>query len=422
MSLRVVNTFEGGTNGASLVAGVGNGTGQRNGNAWDTILGSASATFDSSTFVHGSKSLKLNFGGSPVTGGVNWTEATITASPTTAYLRFYFKIGTLPSANARLVVFGNAGGGSLLGAVVLQTDGKISLLDSTVTTRATSTTVLTTGQWCRLEVKLVSDAAVGSMDVRLFVGSNNESSTPDETVSYASQNTNGSAIRWVNVGSTNAVASLVLWVDSIEYNDFNWPGAYAPAVPAQYETLFANGTYPFMTPNVTTSADATNYSFGMYFHPTVAGKVYGAAWCNPVSSTSAESGTTPQIGLYPGPAGGSTALATKTTTATERRGQWNYELFTTPISVTANTDYMIVVFRQKYPAETYYFDVSNGGHGVQTQAHLVATDSTTTNNCFFDTGASIAKPASTFHSNWYGIDVLFIPTATGITAWGVPLA
>ncbi|MEK7152742.1 MAG: DUF4082 domain-containing protein, partial [Patescibacteria group bacterium] len=159
------------------------------------------------------------------------------------------------------------------------------------------------------------------------------------------------------------------------------------------------------------------------FTPSVDGKVYGAAWCNHNGSTSGQAGVTPQIALYPGPSGGTTALATKTTTASEVRANWTYDLFTTPIDVTGGTTYMIAVLRTRYPFEVNYFNAGAGGQGTQTQGHLTAEGSTGTNNKFFNAGGSLTKPASSNNSTWYGIDVLFQENSSPSQEyWGLPLS
>lgn len=424
MAFRLVNTFEGDTAGAVLPsAGQENGSGQRSGNAFDRIGGGAGVIADNTQFMHGALSGKLNLGSN--SGGVGWMQQSIVSGPTTAYLRLYFRIETLPGSAARWLVFADSGAVNALATVILRTDGKLDLADSTFTPRATSTTTLTTGQWYRIEVKLVSNVTTGSLDVRLFTGANVEGVTADETVSFSGQNTQGNGMQWLNIGTTAAVTNFSMWVDSIELNDTGYPGPFAPPVPATYETLFANGRYPFMSPKVMDdTSDSTTYTFGMYFSPSVNGKVYGAAWCNPNAATSGENGVTPQIALYPGPAGGTSPLATKTTTVTEVRGNWNYELFTTPIDVTAGTTYMIAVLHQRYSYDSAYFNLAGGGHGTQTQGNLTAEGATGTNNNFFIAGGSLAKPTTNPNSTWYGIDVLFQQggAAPSQEYWGFPLS
>jgi Domain of unknown function (DUF4082) len=426
MAFRLVNTFEGDTAGAVLPsAGQSNGSGQRSGNAFDRIAGGAGVIADGTTFLHGSRSGKINLGGPSNSGGVGWMQQSLVTGPTTAYLRFYFRVETFPGSTARWIVFADTGAANALAAVLLRTDGKLELADTAFGVQATSTTTLTTGQWYRIEVKLVSAGGTGgSLEVKLFIGGNVEGSTPDETISFTGQNTNGSGLQWLNIGATAGVTNFSMWVDSIELNDTGYPGLFAPPVPAIYETLFANGTYPFMSPKtMDDSSDGNTYTFGMAFTPSVDGKVYGAAWCNPNATTSGEQAVTPRIALYPGPSGGATALATKTTTVTEVRANWNYELFTSPIDVVAGTTYMIAVLHQKYSYESAYFNLAGGGHGTQTQGHLTAEGATGTGNNFFTSGGSLAKPTTNPNNTWYGIDVLFQQSAAPSQGvWGISLS
>jgi hypothetical protein len=334
----------------------------------------------------------------------------------------YCKIQSLPTnVSTRFIVFGDLDGVDVLGQISLQIDGKIALADTTLTTLATSTTVLSNNQWFRLETKLVSNATTGSLEVKLYTGTNIEGTIPDEIISFLGANTNGSTVQWFSIGSVGFVSGLTMWLDSIELNDTGYAGSFAPPIPIQYETLFANGRYPYMTPLVVSGAnDASPYTMGICFSSSVDGYVHGVAWCDPTSATSAEAGVVPQIGVFPGPAGGFSPLATKITAITEVRGSWNYALFDAPVPVTANTQYFASVLRQDYPYYSYYFDASNGGVGTQTQGHLTAEGLTGTNNNFFNQGPTIAKPTNTFHAAWYGLDVLF--NTVGVSSpeyWGI---
>ncbi|HUS26689.1 MAG TPA: DUF4082 domain-containing protein [Nevskiaceae bacterium] len=423
MAIRLVNTAEGGTNGANVTAGSSADLGGLSGNAWNTVSGtSGTVTYSSGNFKHGARSISIAADGAGAVG-VQWNENSVTPSPLTAYARFYFKLNALPATSAQWVVFQDSGGTNLIARINLRTDGKIELTDSGGTVRATSTTTLATGAWYRLEAKIFSNSSTGTFDVRLFTGGNVEGTTADETVSFSGQNTHGNAVRRAHVGAFNTVSTLAMWIDSIEYNDTGYPGPYATPVPVVYETLMANNTtYPFMQPLTNNNADTGTYTFGTVFHSTVAGKVYGAAWSNGLPATSADNGLTPQIALYNGFGGSS--MATKTTTVTEVRGNWNYELFTTPVSIIANSEYVIAVFRKGYPHEEYFFDAGNGGHGTWSNAHLVAASVATTDNNYFETSGSLANPYSStgqrFRSTWYGVDVLFQPD-NNQGHWGIML-
>ena len=414
MPIRLVNTCEEGAVGA--IPELAN-NGRRSGDGWGSV--SATTTTSNTQYAHGTKSIKINVDTSASLQGVTWPESIFTVSTaTTVYMRFYFRLESLPSVVHRWITVGSAIGTNYLGGLLLKADGTFDLSDANVTGKATSQP-LSLNQWYRLEMQLVSNATTGSMTVKLFTGGNLEGTVPDQTISYTNQNTNGAPAQWFNFGGSNSSGTFGMWLDSIEVNDLGYPGPFAPPVPTQYETLFANGQFPFMMPfKMNDYADTSTYTMGMYFTPAVNGKVYGGAWCNHFNATSAEGSITPDIALYPGPSGGTTAIATKSTTVTEVRGNWNYDLFNSPIPVTAGTTYMIAVRRKGYPYDAYFFDASNGGHGPQTQGNLTAGDVTTTDNNFFGTGG-LGKPASAFHSTWYGLDVLFKADVT--ESWGVPI-
>lgn len=410
MPVRLVNTCEQAANG---VVPTGADNGRRSGNAWSSINGTVTTT--TAQFAHGTKSVKLDITPSSSLQGVMWDETAFRINTaTTVYLRFYFRLESHTNLNHRWVTIGSSGGLDYLGGLLLKPNGTFDLTDATVTGRATSS-VLSLNQWYRVEIQLVSHATNGSMTVRLFTGANLEGTTPSETVSYTNQNTNGNPAQWFNFGGTSASGTFGMWLDSAEVTDLGWPGPFVPPVPSHYETLFANGTYPFWTPaTMNDFADTSTYAMGMYFTPAKDGKVHGGAWCNHPNTTSGEGGVTPQIGLYPGPSGGSTAIATKTSTITEVRGNWNYQLFDSPIAVTAGTTYMIAVLRKGYPYHSSFFASD------QTQGNLTAPGVGGANNNFFTVSATLVKPSTAFQSTWYGLDVLYKADQT--ESWGVPLA
>jgi hypothetical protein len=410
MPVRLVNTCEQAANG---VAPTGADNGRRSGNAWSSINGTVTTT--TAQFVHGTKSVKLDVSTSSSLQGVMWDETAFrVTTATTSYMRFYFRLESLPNVTHRWVTFGSSGGAAYLGGLLLKANGTFDLADASVTGRATSST-LALNQWYRMEIQMVSHVSAGSMTVRLFTGANLEGGTPNETISFTNQNTNGAAAQWFNIGGTQAAGIFGMWLDSAEVNDLDWPGAFVPPIPSHYETVFANGTYPFWTPaTMNDFSDPSSYTMGMYFTPSKNGKVYGGAWCNHLGATSAEGGTIPQIALYPGPSGGTTAIATKVSTTTEIRGNWNYQLFDTPIPVTAGTTYMIAILRKNYPFHSSFFTSD------QAQGNLTAPGVGSSNNNFFTVSPSLVKPSTAFGSTWYGVDVLYKADQT--ESWGVPLA
>lgn len=410
MPVRLVNTCEQAANG---VPPTGADNGRRSGNAWSSINGTVTTT--TAQFVHGTKSIKLDISTSSSLQGVMWDDTSFrVTTATTSYMRFYFRLESLPSVTHRWVTIGSAGGAAYIGGLLLKANGTFDLADASVTGRATSST-LALNQWYRMEIQMVSHASAGSMTVRLFTGANLDGITPDETISYTNRNTDGAAAQWFNIGGTQAAGTFGMWLDCAEVNDLDWPGPFAPPIPSHYETVFANGTYPYWTPaTMNDFADPSSYAMGMYFTPSKNGKVYGGAWCNHLAATSAEGGTTPQIALFPGPSGGTSAIATKTSTITEIKGNWNYQLFDTPIPVTAGTTYMIVVLRKSYPFQSSLFTSD------QTQGNLTAPGNGSTDNNFFTVSTSMVKPSTAFGSTWYGLDVLYKADQT--ESWGLPLA
>jgi hypothetical protein len=329
-------------------------------------------------------------------------------SDKTVYARTYFKVESLPaSTTTRYIVFGDAGGANLIGQVVFLPSGLIALQDMNQATLATSAATITTNEWCRLDVKIVSSATSGEIEAALFTGSNVNGFMPDEMLAAANANTNGADIKLFVVGSINFSTGLKMWLDAIELNNTANPGPFAPPVPTQYEMLFANSESPHMTPLEMGNGDLSTYTMGMAFSASVDGFIHGIAWCNTRSTTSTAAGVVPQIALYPGPSGGSGLIASRVSSVTEVSGGWNYQLFDTPVPVTAGTLYTAALLRRTYPYHTHYFNAGFGGEGTRTRGRLTAPGSDSTGNNFFNASATLTKPTSSFNSTWYGIDVLF---------------
>lgn len=418
MAYRLVNTFEGGADGAVLL-GVAD-YGFKSGLPWDITQGGSQLTYDASTFSQGSKSLKIDFSVNS-NGCVGWGAASLGSSGKTAYARLYFKVEVLPVATTtRFVVFGDLNGTNLIGQVVILASGLMALQDMNQVTLATSATSVVTNEWCRLDVRIVSNGATGEIEARLFAGANANGYIPDETLTAGGANTNGADIKWFAVGSVNFSTGLKMWIDAVELNDSRYPGAFESPVPMQYETLFAGSETPYMTPITTVNADTETYTMGMVFSASVSGFVHGVAWCNTKTTTSSAAGKVPEIALYPGPSGGSGLIASKVISIVEISGGWNYQLFDTPVPVTAGTFYTAALLRRTYPYHANYFNVGAGGEGIRTRGHLTAPGSESTGNNFFTNTQTLAKPTTAFNSTWYGIDVLFSESETPEREyWGI---
>ena len=126
----------------------------------------------------------------------------------------------LPTGNLRL--FRCLNGGTFLGAVAINSSGNISLLDSGGTSRATSSTVLPTNAWFRLEGYLIGNASTGQIQCEIFTTM--DSATPTETVTTAATINTASTVTIVAFGNPSSITSYTLYMDDIAVSSAGYMG------------------------------------------------------------------------------------------------------------------------------------------------------------------------------------------------------
>lgn len=144
-----------------------------------------------------------------ISGGTLWSRAScfFPANPVNAH---------------RLL--GTAGTSALInGAVLVNTSGKLVLIDSSSVPRATSANSIPLNTWFRLECMVVGDPATGIVEAKLFPTP--YARTPTETVTATSLNTRSANIE-IRFGeqSGSGTAGMNFWLDDFAGSDTGYPG------------------------------------------------------------------------------------------------------------------------------------------------------------------------------------------------------
>lgn len=232
--MSITADFEAGTLGATIAqTDVGSAT------QWDSVgvNTNAAATYDNTHVAHGNQSLKIvtNSVGSPCRVVLAWST-TAFGTHTDHYGRLYI-YPTTSFAVDELVEFLSGGtGGSLVAALNVNASNQLTLRDSTGT-GPTTTHGLTLNAWNRIEYHIVHSATVGQMECQLFLGSNFDGTTPDETLSSTATLNTGASADTVKFGLLSNEPNLTYWLDDLMAGATTWPGpavTVAPAITAPY--------------------------------------------------------------------------------------------------------------------------------------------------------------------------------------------
>lgn len=218
------NTFEGGSNGTTITTGNSGGV---SGDAFNLINidapGSGGAiTFDN-THVH-SGSLAAKFLTPSVSGFeyVEWDPA----AATNFFGRFY--IYPAQSFIGGDWIFDGGSGGADKAVIAMDGSDRVTIVDASITVKATSTSSMTINAWNRIEFHVVCSTTVGTMEVKMFWGANCDGTTPDETLNASSLNTGASINQhlfgMIDTGGHNNASA---WFDDVVMNASAYPG---PAV------------------------------------------------------------------------------------------------------------------------------------------------------------------------------------------------
>jgi len=245
-------------------------------------------------------------------------------------------------------------------------------------------------------VTLTSPAPSGGAVVPLS-GTNDTVAFPDASTTvqagatsasfsvYTNQATSASAVTFT--GTYNGTQSTVLVVN---------PVGVSPL------TIFPD----FITPD----SDSTNLptsagEYGVRFYSYTDGYILGVRFYKGTLSTGTHVGN-----LW---SASGQLLATATFTGETASG-WQQVYFSSPVHVTANTNYIASYYNPagEYSATSGYFSL---GAGIDSSPLEIPADSTNTPNGVYAYGATSSFPSNTLNSTNYWVDVIFDPTPTSVT-------
>ena len=225
-------TFETGVAGNTIATGdAGAAT------AWDSINLVGTLQY-SSVEKYGALSARQVSDGSGQASYLAWGSGTLGASLTTHYGRLYM---FLPAGHADYFypVRGFDGGNRAF-EILIWTDQKVHIRDQAGNDVGTGSVAFSTGQWVRMEWKVVSSATAGVIECKVF--NDAASGTPSETITSTgsfSTRTKTDLLRFLFADGHAAVSSTY-YFDNIVVNDTGYPGPFVP-------TLYGAAVLPLTT-------------------------------------------------------------------------------------------------------------------------------------------------------------------------------
>jgi hypothetical protein len=212
---RKKQSFDQGTNGATLTAGSGGNTAGTGINYFETVnIGGTSAMiFDTSQFMHGTQSCKMTPGSGEVTN-LRWTSL----NSTQVAMSFYIRFSALPVADFFLANF-IAGGTTVARLMFSSSTGKLRLTD----TRGlgapvwTSAAALSVNTWYRIELYITINASAATETVAYYLG---DSASAVDGTSINTGQTGSTAVDTAVFGKTDtSTYTTAHWYDSIQVED-----------------------------------------------------------------------------------------------------------------------------------------------------------------------------------------------------------
>lgn len=234
----LVNTFAGGTDTVDISAA---NSGGASGNAFDNVIAGTSVTVKySATQARPNSGFSANFI-QPVTGATSYLLWQGLGSITTSvFFRMYINMSLNNVGTAFYAPRDAADAAS--GYCLINSTGKLAIQNAAGTTQAgaTSTTTMPTGQWWRLEYRILPSTTVGEIEYRVFLAGNVEGFTADETHGATGQilTANVDKIRQ-GVGVTSGLtgSNQNAYIANVGVSTVDWLGPYQ-AVPQVQKTQY----------------------------------------------------------------------------------------------------------------------------------------------------------------------------------------
>jgi hypothetical protein len=231
------NDFSEGTNGATLTTGNTAGVGE---NAFDFVTTTnGAAAFSNTQFIHSTLSAAVSTTSTAGQGMFGWTTS-FTVPVTTFYGRIYLWLTAAPTTeDANIQIRGT--GSSTGGNIQINTSRQIQLQNPSFTQVHTFTNAIPTGQWVRIEWKMVTGVAgAASLTVNYYASADSTTITEGFTESASAWGGTG-GVAEVDFGWTNTHASQPLtYFANVQVNNFQFPGPITSGVSGNPPTTQTN--------------------------------------------------------------------------------------------------------------------------------------------------------------------------------------
>ena len=340
----------------------------------------------------GASTCTVTLSGAAPTGGASVTlsdnsslltvpaSVAVASSATTA--TFTATAGTV-TANSTAVVTATLNGGSKTASLSL------TAAAVTVSSLACTPTTLASGAKSTCTVTLSGAAPTGGASVTL--SDNSSLLTVPASVTVASSATTATFTATAGTVTANATA-----VVTAALNGGSKTASLSLTAPSTSYSVWSSST----TPANLTDPDKLPVELGLKFRSSVAGQVTGVRFYKGSQNT----GT--HIGHLWSNTG--TLLATVTFTGETASG-WQQATFSTPVSISANTTYIVSYLAPvgRYSGDNGYFSSASVTNGPLTALR----DGTDGGNGVYRYGSSVF-PNSTWKSSNYWVDVVFQPASS----------
>jgi hypothetical protein len=223
--LVLTNTFEGGTNNATLTQGSGGNTGGTSGSYFDTVSidSGAAIVFSNSHPQRNPKGVKFTTDATGETAYIGWNAQLGGGTVGKLWFRIYIYLTAFPSSELVVAEFDDASG-TRCARLQIETDGTLSFHAASGSGNQIATTAsIGTGHWIRVEGFVTGSATVGQLEMKLF--NTADSLTPTETQTSATTFNTQGPIAAVKYGViVLAVPSLTLFLDDLGLSDSAYMG------------------------------------------------------------------------------------------------------------------------------------------------------------------------------------------------------
>jgi len=220
-STELINTFEGGTDAATITTG---NSGGLSGDSFDTvsIVSLGTATYSTTNKYRGNVGAVLTVG---ATSGLTYLEyiSKLQMSSTgQLYGRIRFRVPTLPATDVRFAVVTDSAQ-QFVGDWRINSLGKIEMRSGTGTLLATSTTVIAANTWVDVGIRISSFTTSSNLETKIYT--NPLSNVEDETMTSSAVDTfrSGGQNR-ARVGLiTSSVTNLTIHIDDVQWSKLRYP-------------------------------------------------------------------------------------------------------------------------------------------------------------------------------------------------------